>query len=81
MRGFFLDFSQQSKIRSKKANTPSEWGTKHFNAPPKEGTEHWHSLTMYRGALPSKIDFLVPFSMEKGLYSLSNDLSSSKLVF
>ena len=81
MRGFFPNFSQQSKIHLEKANAPLEWGTEHWNAPPKEVTESWHSLTVYSGVLPSKIDFLVVVSMEKDLYSLSNDFSSSKLAF
>jgi hypothetical protein len=57
MNGFFPDFPQLSKIRSKKAISPSEWGTEHWNAPPKEVMERWHSLTVYSGALPFKIDF------------------------
>jgi hypothetical protein len=51
------------------------------NTPPKRLRERKHSLTVGRGALLSKIHFLVVFSMEKGLYFLSIDFSSSKLAF
>jgi hypothetical protein len=54
-------------------------GTK--TLPPKRLREHQHSLIVGSGALLSKIHFFVVFPMEKGLYFLSNDLSSSKLAF
>jgi hypothetical protein len=66
---------------SEKGSAPPKGCTWCSNTPPKRLREFQHSLTVGRGVLLSKIHFLVVLSMEKGLYSLSTDFSSSKLAF
>jgi hypothetical protein len=77
MKGFFPNFSQQSKDSLKKGQCSLRMGHRALEHSPKGGHGALALPTMYRGALRSKIDFLVVFLVEKDLHSLSNDFSSS----
>jgi hypothetical protein len=81
LRDSSMIYLNKPKSFSKKGSTRLKGCTGCSNTPPKRLRECEHSLAVGRGELLSKIHFLVVLSMEKGLYFLSTDFSSSKLAF
>ena len=74
IEGIFPSFFSTNQTSPRKGSTPPKGEPERYNTPPKKARKCQRSLTVYRGALPSKTHFWV-------VYSLSVDVSSSKLAF